>query len=101
MIRLFALSLLLVTGISAAIAAPEANTLQLSAKQNVADALNRARNAKARVTVVLRSGQSYTGFVGELGDHHVLISELTGKEFYDALVTLDAIEALEVRARAR
>jgi hypothetical protein len=57
--------------------------------------------AKKPVTVVLKGGHSYSGKVGQVGDHHVLLSELSGKEFFDALVAIDEIAAIEVRVRDR
>jgi len=72
----------------------------LNARLGIADNLRALAAAKKAVTVVLKGGEkSYTAKIGEVGDHYVLLSELSGKEFYDALVALDEIAALEVRAR--
>ena len=51
------------------------------------------------VSVHLTSGNSLSGVVGNVGDHHLHLKELVGKEFYDALVCVKHIEAIEVRAK--
>jgi hypothetical protein len=51
------------------------------------------------VTLMLDSGQELTGVVKQLGDKVVHLTSLTGKEFYDAVVDLDKVTAVVVRAR--
>lgn len=51
------------------------------------------------VTIHLTSGNSLAGIVGKVGDHSLHLQELVGKEFYDALVQVNKIEAIEVRAK--
>lgn len=63
----------------------------------VADAL-KARIGKT-ATVVLRSGKEYGGTVGEVRDHAVVLRNLAGREFSDALIVLDDIAAVELRNR--
>jgi uncharacterized protein (DUF608 family) len=69
------------------------------ASLTVRDNLRRLQEAKKAVEVVLKNGKSYRGSVATVGDHAVLLTEIQGREFYDALVVLDEIAALEVRAR--
>jgi len=72
----------------------------LNARVGVAENLRALAAANKRVTVVLKGGEkSYTARIEAVGDHHVLLAELSGKEFYDALVAIDEIAAIEVRAR--
>jgi len=71
----------------------------LVASQSVHDNLERIQAAKKGVEVVLKSGKSYRGTIAALGDHAVVLTEIQGREFYDALVVLDDVVALEVRAR--
>ena len=52
-----------------------------------------------RVTVTLSSGSSFTGSVKEVGDHLVHLEELDGKDFFDALIRLENIGAIEARFR--
>jgi hypothetical protein len=43
----------------------------------------------AEVELTLANGKSYRGKLGSVGDHSVIVSELSGKEFYDALIKLE------------
>jgi hypothetical protein len=58
----------------------------------------RARSGKA-VTLLLRSGKEYGGTVGEVRGQSVVLKSIAGKEFYDALIRLDDISAVEIRNR--
>ncbi|MGQ0528779.1 MAG: hypothetical protein ACT4PG_02990 [Panacagrimonas sp.] len=50
-------------------------------------------------TVLLTSGTELTGKVSSVSDDSVKLSELTGKEFFDAVIDLDDVQAVVVRAR--
>jgi hypothetical protein len=63
----------------------------------IAEAL-RARAGKP-VTLFLASGTQIGGTVGEVRDHAVVLKGVTGRELSDALVQLDQIAVVEVRAR--
>ena len=52
-----------------------------------------------RVTLRLASGQELTGVVREATDRLVVLGEVTGREFFDAVVPTHAIEAVLVRNR--
>jgi hypothetical protein len=52
-----------------------------------------------RVTLRLRSGQELTGTLRESTDRLVVLAELTGREFFDAVVPIESIEAVIVRTR--
>lgn len=58
----------------------------------------RARVGKP-VTLILRSGKEYGGTVGEVRGQAVVLKSLSGKEFYDALIRLDDVSAIEIRNR--
>ena len=58
----------------------------------------KANNGK-RVTVKLNSGDELTGTVGAVSDDLVHLRELSGKEFFDAVVDTDEISALIIRTR--
>ena len=58
----------------------------------------RARVGKP-VTLIIRSGKEYGGTVGEVRGQAVVLKSLSGKEFYDALVRLDDVSAIEIRNR--
>ncbi len=59
------------------------------------------RHMGKSVTLKLDSGQELSGIVSEVGNHMVYLAKLRGKEFYDALVRIDRITAVIVRARSR
>ena len=52
-----------------------------------------------RVTLRLRSGHELNGTVRAVGAKVVQISAPAGREFFDAVVPLDAIEAVLVRTK--
>jgi len=52
-----------------------------------------------KVTLKLKSGQELTGTVRTVGKNLVELGELSGKEFFDAAVSLQDVEAIVVRAR--
>ncbi|MBD8527246.1 hypothetical protein [Pseudomarimonas arenosa] len=79
--------------------------LQAEAKETpVVDALksmedNLAALSGKSVSLHLSNGHTVSGKVAEVGAQHVRIAEISGKEYFDALVRIDSIVALEVRAR--
>lgn len=62
--------------------------------------LNNIKSLKGkRITIKLKSGESITGSVKAIGTHLVHIEKLDGKDFYDALIIIDDISAIETRFR--
>ena len=59
------------------------------------------RQVGKRVSVVLTTGPELAGVVTSVGDKVVHLSELTGREFFDAVVSLDRISAVVIRVRSR
>jgi hypothetical protein len=57
------------------------------------------RAQKGRVTVRLRSGQELTGNVRSVDVRLLHLGALTGREFFDAVVPMEAIEAVIVRTK--
>jgi hypothetical protein len=53
------------------------------------------------VELRLKSGEKIGGTVTAVGSSTVHISQLTGAEFYDAVVVVDSIAAVVVRTKAR
>ena len=51
------------------------------------------------VELVLKNGKSYRGKLGTVGTATVLVTNLVGKEFYDVLIDLDEVAAVELRTR--
>lgn len=52
-----------------------------------------------RITLRLRSGQELTGTVRDCTSHLVVIETLAGREYFDAVVPLESVEAVLVRNR--
>jgi hypothetical protein len=51
------------------------------------------------VYILLRSGQTIQGYVKTVGDHFLQLERLAGRDFYDALVRIDDISAVEAKFR--
>lgn len=75
--------------------------MNLNAALDVRNILEQAKAEKIRIEITLRGGKGLAGLVGELGDHNVVLTQLAGKEFYDAFVRLDEIVAVEARVRGK
>ena len=52
-----------------------------------------------RVSLNLQSGVELSGTVTTVSDSLVHLTELSGKDFYDAIVRLDGIQAVIIRVR--
>jgi len=57
--------------------------------------------AGASVDLTLRSGTTLSGKVGPVHQNVMVLAELRGKEFYDAVVRIDDISAVSVRVRSK
>jgi len=51
------------------------------------------------VLVHLRSGKTFQGYVKSVGDHFVHLEKLAGRDFYDVLIRIDDISAIEAKFR--
>ena len=71
------------------------------ATHSVRDNLKQLQSAGKAVDLVLRNGKSYGGKLGSVGDNAVVLTEITGREFYDALIVIEEIAAIEMRVRGR
>lgn len=52
-----------------------------------------------KVYVTLGSGKTLAGFVKEVGDHLMHLEKLDGKDYFDALLRIDNISAIDTRFR--
>jgi hypothetical protein len=82
---------------SSAGAAEVKEPVQLNAGSTLADNLVALKGKT--VTVNLAAGASVTGIVKDVKNNLLHLEKLSQKEFYDALVTIDKIASVEVRAR--
>ena len=52
-----------------------------------------------KVYVTLNSGKTFTGFVKEVGNHLMHLEKLDGKDYFDALLRIEDISAIDTRFR--
>jgi hypothetical protein len=86
---------------AAVLAAFAARALPAELRITPADSIETVLAAQKgkRVTLKLRSGQEATGTVAAVTPKVVQVSSLAGKEFFDAVVPLEAVEAVLVRTK--
>ena len=89
--------LALLTVVAFACAAPASAQLQVGAGDTIESVL-KAQNGK-RVTLRLRSNQELTGSVRMSSARLVHLGAISGREFFDAVVPLEAIEAVLIRTK--
>ena len=77
---------------TAAIEAPEFKVLA-SLKDNLSLLVDK------RVSIHLRSGTTYQGSLKSVGDHFIHLEKMGGKDFFDALIRIEDISAIEVQFR--
>jgi hypothetical protein len=51
------------------------------------------------VVIHLRSGKTFQGNVKAIGDHLIHLEKLAGRDFYDALIRMEDISAVETKFR--
>jgi hypothetical protein len=74
-----------------------AQELKIGANDSVQSVLV-AQKGK-RVTVRVRSGQEFTGIIREATGKLVHLGAISGREFFDAVVPLEVIDAVIVRTK--
>ena len=89
-------AVLIIAALACASAAPAAE-VKLGANDTLQSVL--AAQKGTRVTVRLRSGQEFAGIVRESNSRVVQLGALGGKEFFDAVIPLDAVEAVFFRTK--
>lgn len=52
-----------------------------------------------KVYVTLDSGKTLAGFVKEIGNHLMHLEKLDGKDYFDALIRIENISAIDTRFR--
>ncbi len=74
---------------------------ELQTDVNVADTIKHTLDQQVgkRAKVKLRSGQELDGKVFKVGSNGLHLTDLTGMEFFDAVIRLEAIDAVVVRVR--
>lgn len=79
-------------GLLAAFACAQAN-----ADDSVRHALEERQGKQ--VTVVLESGSEMTGTVAKVESESLKLTQLVGKEYFDAVIALDQVQAVVFRAK--
>jgi F0F1-type ATP synthase delta subunit len=79
------------------VAVATAEPLTLGQDDTVGKVLTAQKGKK--VTIRLGSGEDLSGTVKEVNGSLVQLSELSGKEFYDAVIALQSITAVIVRVK--
>jgi hypothetical protein len=78
--------------------ADEAKQVGLTTTGGVREALTKL-GAGRDVEILLTNGKSYHGKIASVGNETVLLTQIAGKEFYDVLIELDEVAAVELRVR--
>lgn len=89
-------AVLVIAALACASAAPAAE-VKLGANDTLQSVL--AAQKGTRVTLRLRSGQEFAGILRESNSRVVQLGALGGKEFFDAVIPLDAVEAVFFRTK--
>ncbi len=78
---------------------PIAGALEIEVKAG--DSIESLINAQKgkRITLRTRSGLEVTGTVKSVSGRLVHMAQLAGKEYYDAIVALDGVEAVMIRTK--
>ena len=92
-----AISRLLLAGLLATTYPALAQELKVASGATV-ESLITAQKGK-RITVRTRSGQELTGLVREVTPRFVHLGALSGRDFFDAVVALESVEAVIVRTK--
>lgn len=78
-------------------ASAEPRTIEVTANQSIRTVLEQLSGKS--VALRLSSGEELSGVVEAIGSELVLLGQLTGKEFYSAVISLDEIAAVVYRAK--
>ncbi len=84
-------------GMVKTVPAAETEAVQFNVNTTMAD--NLAMLKGKSVTLSLASGQTITGVVSDVKGNLLLLAKISQKEFYDALVAIDRISAIETKVR--
>lgn len=76
---------------------PKAKKMSYNINASLGDNLKSLIGKKVYVT--LDSGKTFGGFVKEVGDHLVHLEKLEGKEYFDVLIRIENISAIDTRFR--
>jgi hypothetical protein len=75
------------------------NKIELQAGDTIASILQ--RSAGQTVELRMKSGEKIGGKIDKTGDKLVYLSQVTGAEYFDAVVDMSDVAAVIVRAKAK
>lgn len=99
--RALLIVILVIAGLSAA--APQLFAEDIHFELGAPDAIRPALDQQVgkRVKLKLVSGQDIEGVVSKVGTQAVHLTQLSGMDFYDAVVRLDQVAAVIVKVRTK
>ena len=80
-------------------AVAEEKTVELRAGDTMGELLGRLVGSSVELT--LRNGTALSGKLSAVHQHLVLLANLRGKEFYDAVIRIEDVSAVSLRMRDR
>lgn len=98
-VRMLATAMILCAGLAAGPVAATDTDIDVAVPEAIA--ANLQKQVGKRVALKLTSGQELEGTVAKVGPAAVHLSQLAGKEFFDAVVRLDHVTALIVRTKTK
>ncbi len=93
------LFMLMMPAVSAADASAQEAKFEIKASATISDVLQ--DRVGKRTTIRTQSGEDIEGTVVTVGNSVVHVTNLAGKEFYDAVISIDRISAVIIRVRNR
>ncbi len=70
--------------------------MQVNREDTIRNILERGSGKRAQL--MLNTGESLEGMLTLVGDQVVQLSQLVGREFYEAIIRVDSISAVVVRS---
>jgi hypothetical protein len=98
-ILIFVMTALFCMALNPVIASAAEPRYEMKSEAVIKDILS--ENINKRVIVRLETGENLEGFVSRVGDSLVHLSKITGRDFFDAVVRIDRINAVVFRVREK
>ena len=93
----FLVVMIVITSLIATTAFSEENVFQFGKDSSLQTSLLQFKGKT--IEIQLKTGGQLTGKLSEIGTQSILLKELRGKEYYDALIVIDDITAVIFKAR--
>ncbi|MFX0174432.1 MAG: hypothetical protein ACFE9L_21345 [Candidatus Hodarchaeota archaeon] len=73
--------------------------MKINEKSTMKDTLSTLLNKK--VEIILKSGKNYCGKIQSVGEHCLVLNQLGNRSFFDAIIQIEDIAAVEVQVRTK